>query len=477
MRFNRVLLVFPQYKHTQFGANHPPTGLGYLSESLKTNNIDHDVVDMRMNNSTRRLYSKIRQFRPDIIGISMMTLLHRKAYELIGDIKRSFPEIHIAVGGPHISTLKEEVLRQCPGIDFGITREGEITLTELCQGIDYAEIKGLIYRCNSQIIYTGDRDFITDLDSLSFPKYEKFDLGKYVTDEIPILTSRGCPYRCIYCPVKTAIGRKFRVRTPFQIADEIQFWYDKGRRSFGIVDDNFMMIKERVLKLCQEIINRKMENLQLRCPNGVRADQCDMELLTKMKQAGFKYLAIGVEAGNNNILARICKGESIEVIKRAIENACSLGYEVILFFLVGSPGEMWKDIEDSVNVALSYPVFDAKFYNLIPFPDTELFNWVSENKYFIRQPEEYLNDASHWDARPVFATPELSFKDRVKALQYTTDVRRQIRKKAMERKLKKLGFLSGLLAQIFVLDFVQYQLLHNYSLRRLGGRIFRIIAK
>ena len=477
MKYNRILLIFPEYKHTQFGATHPPVGLGYLSEVLKINGIEHDVVDMRLGYNLHKLKLKIHQFQPDLIGISIMTLLHRETYKLIEEVKGEFPKIAIVGGGPHVSTARENTLRQCQAIDFGITQEGEITLIELCQGVNYDNIKGFIYRQNGQIIYTGDRPFIMDLDSLPFPKYEKFSLGKYITDEIPILTSRGCPYNCIYCPVKTAIGRRYRARSPQNIANEIQYWYGKGKRHFGIVDDNFMMIKGRVLHLCEEIDNRELKDIELRCPNGVRADQCDKELLTKMKDIGFKYLAIGVEAGNNRILERINKGEKIEVIKQAIEDACDLGYEVILFFLVGSPGETWMDIEDSVNIALSYPIFDAKFYNLIPFPDTELFNWVNENKYFIRDPEEYLNDASHWDAKPVFITPELSLEQRIKALNYTSKIRKQIRKTSMERKLKKLKILSKFLANIFVLDFVQYQLLHNRFLRKLSTCIFRIVAK
>jgi radical SAM superfamily enzyme YgiQ (UPF0313 family) len=477
MNFSRVLLVFPEYKHTQYGATHPPVSLGYLSEVLKINGVEHDVVDMRLGYDAHRLKLKIQQVQPDLIGISMMTLLHRETYKLIEEVKKVFPEIAIVVGGPHVSTFRENTLRQCPAIDFGITQEGEMTLIELCQGVKYANIRGFIYRQNGQLIYTDDRPFIMDLDSLAFPKYEKFGLGKYITDEIPLLTSRGCPYKCIYCPVKTTIGRRFRARSSQHVAEEIQYWYEKGKRHFGIVDDNFMLIKERVLHLCQEIDNRRLRNLELRCPNGVRADQCDRELLIKMRNIGLKYLAIGVEAGNDKILQRINKGERIEVIRQAIENACSLGYEVILFFLIGSPSETRQDIEDSVNIALSYPVFDAKFYNLVPFPDTELFKWISENKYFIRDPKEYLNDASHWDAKPVFITPELSFEQRVKALNYTAKIRKQVRKRALQRKLKKLGILSKFLTNIFILDSVQYQLLHNRFLRRLSTYIFRIVAK
>jgi len=476
MSFNRVLLLFPEYKGTQFGATHPPAGLGYISEALCQNHIEHRVVDMRLDPGIGNLQSAIRRFGPDLVGASMMTLLHRDSYRLLEQIKQASPGVSIAAGGPHVSTFREKALEQCPAIDFGIAREGEGAIVELCRGRPPAEIAGLYYRSNDGVAYTGDRPFKIELDAVAYPRYEKFDLQRYITDEIPILTSRGCPYKCIYCPVKTAIGRKFRTRSPANIADEIEYWYARGRRHFGIVDDNFLMSKKRVVELCRQLRQRDLQDLELRCPNGVRADHCDRLVLEQMKKAGFKCLAFGVEAGNDRILGRLKKGESIEVVRRAVADACELGYEVILFFLVGSPGETRRDIEDSVEFALSHPIFDAKFYNIVPFPDTELFDWLSENRLFIRRPDDYLNDASHWDSEPVFETPELPRAERIKALEYTGQVRRNIRKKAMERKLRRLGVFSKLAAAAFVSNAVQYQLLHNYTLRRLGTKIFRAVT-
>jgi len=101
MRFNRVLLIFPEYKRTQFGATHPPVGLGYLSEFLTANSIENDVADMRIDPHMGRLKTKIRKFKPDLIGFSIMTLLHRRTYDLIEKIKKAFPNIAVVAGGPH----------------------------------------------------------------------------------------------------------------------------------------------------------------------------------------------------------------------------------------------------------------------------------------------------------------------------------------------------------------------------------------
>jgi len=477
MRYKRILLVFPEYKHTHFGANHPPAGLGYLSEALRENNIEHDVVDMRLNPGRNHLMGKIREFKPDLIGISLMTLLYSQNYALLDDIKHDFPRIAIAAGGPHISTFREKALIQCPSLDYGVTLEGEMTLLELCLGKDLGTIKGLLYRKDEEVVYTGPRDFIADLNRLSFPSYTKFRIDQYVTDEIPVLSSRGCPYQCIYCPVKTAIGRAFRRRDYLHVVDELEYWYKRGKRRFGFLDDNFMMDRRRIVDICDEIEKRGLTGLHLRCPNGVRADHCDREVLGRMKQAGFEYIAFGVEGGNDKVLAAIRKGEKMESIKRAIREACELGFEVALFFIIGSPGETRKDIEDSVHLAQSFPVFDAKFYNLIPFPDTELFQWVQGNGYFLVDPDVYLNDASHWDAKPLFATPELSYAERQSALRYTSGIRRQIRKRAMTQRLRKFGLFSTSLAEIFVNDSIQNALQHNRVLRRISLAAYQCIKR
>jgi len=175
--------------------------------------------------------------------------------------------------------------------------------------------------------------------------------------------------------------------------------------------------------------------------------------------------AFGVEAGNDRMLAELKKGEHIATIEESIKNACELGYDVTLFFLLGSPNETWADIEDSFRVATKYPVMDVRFYNLIPYPHTELFDWVKDHDYFIRQPEEYLNDASVFVNEPIFATPELSVADRVEALRRADEIRRRVLRAAMERRLKKFGPLGKLGARVFSTERGLEVIRHNKLVR------------
>ncbi len=467
MRFRRVLLLFPDYKGGHFGALRPPAGLGYVAETLKGRGIEYDVLDMAVGYSLEDLKEKIETFDPDLLGISMMSFMYRRSYEIIRFAKAVKPSLSVVAGGPHVSTLRPKVLEDCPEIDYGVILEGEETLIELCEGRALSEIQGLIYREGEEIKVNPQRAFIKDLDEVPFPKYEKFPLERYVTEEMGIVTSRGCPFNCIYCPVISAIGKKWRRRSALSIVEEIQYWYDRGYRQFSMLDDNFTLDRKRVLEVCEEIKRRDFKDIELNCNNGVRADRVDYEVLKAMKEAGFRWIAFGVEAGNNRILKNIGKGEDIEVVERAIKNAVDLGFKVTLFFLVGSPGETMEDLEDSIRLATKYPVFDVRFYNLIPFPQTKLYEWVKENDYFVVDSEDYLNTSSQWDDKPVFETPEMSREERERALRLVRDVRRKVRYNSMKLSLApRLGPLASLVAGVYVNDWFQDRLMKNGFLRK-----------
>ena len=475
--YQRVTLIYPPNFESKWGAIRPPVGLGYLSEILSQAEIEHQIIDMSLGYSIQQVQQKIRDFRSDLIGVSMTSLFHQSVYEALHSLKQAFPDIPILAGGPHLSTLRRQVLEECSAIDYATTLEGEDSLVEFCRGKQPEEILGLLYRdADGKICYTGDRPFIMDLDRLPFPKYEKFELEKYVAREIGVITSRGCPYACTFCPVKTTIGRATRFRSVEPIVDELEYWHQQGYRDILILDDNFAMKQERVYGICDELERRGLTGFRFRCGNGIRADHVDEKILGRMHEVGFRFLSFGVESANEHVLKNIKKGEELEAIEKAVKAACAIGYDVTLFFIIGLPGETAEDAEKSLEFAQRYPVFDAKFYNLIPFPNTDIFRWVQSNKYFLHQPEEYLNKASHWDDNPLFETPEFPKAERIRMLKKAHQVRKGIRKRAMQRKLQKFGPLSSLAASVFINDEIQDLLLHNKIIRRFAESVFRVVA-
>ncbi len=464
VRYKKVLLVNTSIDNTYLGPIRPPAGLGYVAQALEDNNIDYDVVDMLLGYKEKDLKEKITSFEPDLVGFSLFTFMHQDAYDLISSLKK-LGGFDVVVGGPHVSTLRETVLRDCDAIDFGVVMEGERTLLELCGERPAIEIEGLIHRAENVVTYNGDRGPIRDLDNLSFPRYKKFELNRYMLKEILILSSRGCPYKCIYCAACLVVGRRVRMRSAWNVVNEIVYWHAKGYRRFNFGDDNFTFYRKRVFEFCDLLEKQALSGLDLRCGNGIRADRVDRTMLERMREVGFNYIAFGVEGGNDKILAELKKGESLETIETAISDASDLGFDITLFFLIGSPNETWEDLEDSFALATKYPVLDVRFYNLIPYPNTELFDWVKVNGTFLRDPKEYLNTASVFINEPIFETPELSAEDRMRALKRANEIRRVVLKKAMTRRLKFIGPFAGIAASFFSSERGLEVIRHNRAVR------------
>lgn len=411
----KILLVKLIYKNSYYSFyNDLPAALGILSEALRSHNIEHDVHDMQVEPDEENLYKKIKTLNPDIIGFSMLTFCYLDNYELIKKIKSKFPNIIIVVGGPHASTFKENIIKDCPAVDIVVPLEGEEILVELCQGMPLHEIKGIIYQIDGSIIHTEQRALILDLDKYPFPKFEKFDIAKY--QAIPIITSRGCPYQCIYCPVATTIGKKWRARKAEKVIEELSYWADRNLGyEIQIEDDNFTLDMGRVRTICDGIKkNGIQKKLNIVLGNGIRADRVNAELLMMLKEIGVNTLGFGVESGDEQILKILKKGESLETIDKAIKLACNLDFNVLLFFVLGTPYETEEDIMTSIKLSQKYPVIDITFNHLVPFPETELYRWVKENDRFRFKTPEYLNHASPWVNEPLFTTNELDVETRKK---------------------------------------------------------------
>lgn len=456
MRYKKVFILNAAYEDNYFDLQPELTcGLGYIAEALKGEGVEYDVMDLDLGYSFEDLTERVRSFEPELIGISLMSLGYKKNYEIIRRIKREFPFVDLIAGGPHLSALKEEVLEECKEIDLGVVREGELAMVELCKGNDLESIKGVLHRKDGEVVYTGDREFLSDLDFLLFPKYEKFEMKKYPEvrrdrrHSIPILTSRGCPYSCTFCSAHLSIGKKFRYRSISNVVDEIEYWHQQNEKDFMINDDNFTLLKERVYEVCDEIKRRKLSGLKFACNTGVRADRVDKDMLRRMKDVGFWRLTFGVEAGNNKILRNIKKAEKIESIERAIREACELGFIVELSFLIGSPGETWSDIQDGVDLALRYPISVVEWNHIVPYPKTELHDWLKERNYLLEDYQDFLNLGSRRRNSPLFITPELSLKERKKVWKYTRKIMRKITVRNIKRRLERLGILGSVIAHAY----------------------------
>lgn len=463
-RYNRVLLVMPPYGVT--APVLPPTGLGYLSEFLSRNGVENRIFDFRLGYAMDDFHKAVKAFRPDLVGVSMVTYRHDLANEVIS--KMNSKGYDVVVGGPHISTFRDKVFREA-NIDYAVKYEGEYTLLELCQGKDPKHVQGLLYRDGGDVVENEDRPFIQDLDAIPFPRYEKAELEKYM-DTVPIISSRGCPFQCIFCTTGS-MGKTFRPRTAENVVEEIEYWYNKGRRTFSVLDDNFTFKKERVYRFCDLIEERGLKELEFHSSNGVRADKVDRALLQRMKEIGWSYICFGVETGSPRIMKVIKKGETLETIEEAIKNAVDLGYEVGLFFMIGHPYETEEEVNMTLEFAQRYDVALAKFLNVIPIPGSELFRWVEENDYFVGDWNQKLTYEMHLDDTPFFVTPELPFEKRVELLKKTKRVWKDIIKRHNERKLRRrYGYLGKIANEAMYSDRLYEGLKRAYNENRIAKR-------
>ena len=185
-----------------------------------------------------------------------------------------------------------------------------------------------------------------------------------------------------------------------------------------------------------------------------------------MREVGFWRVGIGVEAGTQESLKRLKKGESLARIRETIALCCELGYSVMLFFLTGSPGETMEDVEASFRLALEYPVDVVSFNNIVPYPGTEIYDDLSRRGLLLMPPEEYLNiDPRHGNV-PIFETPEIPARRRKRMLRRAFRVEQQAARRAMARKLAALGPLAGLFAWFYGFEPARQAVMSNRLFRR-----------
>ena len=469
MRFRKVLLVSPP-SNSRYGGLRVPAGIGHIAQALYDRSIEYEYIDLRIGYTFKDLINKASTFEPDLVGVSMITLDYKIAYQMISNIKKSLPHAKIVVGGHHMTILKEQVLEECKDIDFGVDGDGEETIIELCDDDKPIEdIKGLVYRNREEIVFNGRRSVVLDLDQYAFPRYEKFNMKDY-SKQIPIHSSRGCVGQCTFCPNKL-IGQKFRKKSTKYFVDEIEYWYNRGHKQFAIDDDNFTLIRKRVFEVCDEIERRGLKNLFIRCSNGIRADRVDRQLLERMMEIGVREVGIGVDGGNNKILNSLKKGETIEKIEKAIKDACDIGLDVKIFIIVGTPHETRADIEDSIKLAKKYPVARVNFNNAIPYPGTEMFEYVRDNNFFIVPPEIYLNKVTEEKPIPVFETPELSKEERLELLKKCHRVEKEVMKNTAIRMYKHLPLARLLIKYLFNVILFEKLFFKNLLLRNIFEKI------
>ncbi|MEA3398314.1 MAG: radical SAM protein [Patescibacteria group bacterium] len=356
----KIALIFPpslyQTKQTM-----PPLGIAWIAAVLRENGYkDVYLIDSVINNySNKQVIEILKKKGADVIGVSFGTQNRFYAFDLIREIKKEFTDIPLITGGPHPTLTADDMLKKIPQIDIVIRGEGEYTFLDLVKTIDknnsFDNVKGISYRRGESIIHNSPREPIMDLDSLPFPARDLLPINDYkqtipLSDKIctSMLTSRGCPFSCIYCSTAEQWGHAIRHRSPDNIIQEIKYLMANYKLDgVGFFDDVFTINKQRVIEFCQKLINSNME-VAWWCE--ARANTIDREVVSWMKRAGCEHISMAIESGNNQILKNIKKAITVEQGIKAVKIIKQSGIKLKTFFMYSLPGETKKEIKQTVEL-------------------------------------------------------------------------------------------------------------------------------
>ncbi len=369
----KILLIIPPYPVEEYPAL--ATGPMYLAAVLMRDGHDVEVLDLLVSEPTRhKVEETLGRFSPDLVGITSVTMTFPEAAEILGWVKRCQPQVRTVMGGPHVTFAAERSLQECAALDIVVRGEGEETVLELAQVLsedgDLSQVRGLSFRRDGAIQATQDRPLLADLDTLPFPAWDKLPLARYraLRGKVGVLSSRGCPYGCIFCVGQRMVGRKGRFRSPDSVVDEMEWLASRGFSSIGIDDDLFTLRQRHVEAVCGEIRSR---HLPITFHAFARVDTVDPELLKTMKDAGCADILYGVESGCQEILDRIGKRIGLEQVRSAVAMGKEAGISIFASFILGLPGETPDTLRRTAEFARSLGC-KYGFHLLSPFPGTRI---------------------------------------------------------------------------------------------------------
>ncbi len=408
----KITLVNPPYPLSVH--SHPafiPLGIAYLGAMAQKTGHQVTVVDCQAEKLNYESFrDRIAQIPSDIVGVTATTLLYKSAMKLITIAKQVQPQSFTVLGGSHGTFWDENALNEYPSLDIVVRREGEQTFIELLDKLQtqssLSNVLGITYRNGDKIAHNADRPFLQDLDSLPFPAHDLFPLEKLKHNGkiiFPLVSSRGCVYWCDFCSTVRMFGRGYRMRTPKNVVDEMEFVYDKyGVDQVTFYDDAFSVDRNRVVKICEELHTRK---LSIKWDCGTRVDMVDKELLKTMHGAGCFAVWLGVESGSEVILGAMNKKINLEQTRLAYKTAHEVGLMTIANTVLGFPGETEETAKATIRLIKELNPDDVGFYVATPYPGTPLYEQVKKNGWL------RITDFDKYDtAGPTFETPNLSME-------------------------------------------------------------------
>jgi radical SAM superfamily enzyme YgiQ (UPF0313 family) len=371
----------------------PHLGVAYLLAIAKRNGIRAKYIDMVMDAFyVDQIIDYVKQTNPSLVGFTSFTYQVRTSASIAASIKNSLPHITTCIGGPHATALPKETLKEFPEFDFVVCGEAEKLLPKIFEIIENErslkkldKLDGVATRTKVDI----SRFFPEDLDDLPFPAWEEFGLSKYPGAsphrrrlELPMITSRGCPYRCTFCC--RVLGDTVRRRSVSSVIAEIERNVEEfGCEAIAFLDETFVLSKKWADEFFTTLIERGL-NKKIIWSCSTTVSNFSLELARQMRAAGCYYVFFGFESADDEILKRIKKNTTAEQTRNAVKFARQGGLLPVGSFIIGLPGDTKEHIFKTIEMARELNCYSVTFPLAVPFPGTEMREMALRNEYGMR---------------------------------------------------------------------------------------------
>jgi len=408
----RVVLLRPPLMFAEGAVGNeivPSIGLAYLNGYLRKFGYEPDLVDGQGDGHNKvtsldrypgyqiqgLTFEEIFAHIPplvDVFGVSaMFSAEWPLARDFIVELRQRYPQALIVAGGEHITAATDFSLRDCPALDYAVRGEGEHVFLEICEcvtrGYPVTAVPGVAWlEADGRYVESSGVTRIRNIDTIPWPHWpegylEKFwqsgkSFGVRTARDMPLMTTRGCPYQCTFCSNKDMWTTRYVMRDIDDIVNEVKFYYEKYRvTSFQIYDLTAITKRKWFLALLDKLLEINLP-VEWSFPSGTRSEILDGELLAKLKQVGTSYLCYAPESGSEQTLHDIKKRIHLDSVLVSINEATRLGLKTRANFIIGFPEERRRDIYRTFWIALrcvAKGVEDLQPYLFNPYPGSALF--------------------------------------------------------------------------------------------------------
>ncbi|MEM0128349.1 MAG: radical SAM protein [Thermoplasmatales archaeon] len=379
----KILLLSPPTDSvikSVIGVTGPPLGLAYLASVARLQGDEVSIIDsIAMNYSLDQVKAEIKRRDPDLLGITSTTSMIPDAYSVAKFAKENNANVKVAIGGPHVTFAQEMTLKESPQIDYVVAGEGETIFSNLLLHLkgkkDIREIKGISYRGSEGIVVGPPEALIKDVDSIPLPSIDLLPMDKYVAGKKKfgtLMTSRGCPYNCIFCSSSLQFGKIWRGHSTERVMTEIRrLVYDYGLHEIEFLDDTFTLNMKRAVEISNRI---RDEKLDIKWSGSARVNLFNDEIATAMRRAGAHTIYFGIESGNQKTLDFIGKGIKLQQAIDSVRKANSAGLNTLGSFIIGFPDDTKEEVKNTIKFAKKVKVRLAQFTIATPYPGTRLWD-------------------------------------------------------------------------------------------------------